>query len=239
LHGKNVKEIKKIQENIKHKKLEKENYVPPEPFKMKEFKNVSSKIDTINTTKLHPKQDDGTMKKNKSTTLLKPKSAQNAITKNSKPEKTQINNIQKYQSDNYEEDIYSIGKNVPDSNDYKIFSQKDYVISTVNYETSGGQTNTKVKENLSYGHNQSKSQTKLPTIKNNNKIRQDTQKSKSKTKIKGPTPKADEVNSLLPKKSVNHIQENKSLNAVPNRAKNVEIKDEEQFEHKNYGKVPD
>jgi hypothetical protein len=203
---------------------------------MKEFKNVSSKLDTVNTVKLHSKQENTNIKRNKSNNLLKPNTAQNPNIKSIKNEKLQNNNIQKYQSDNYEEDIYSIGKNVPENNDYKIFSQKDYVISTVNYETSG-QPNVKVKDNINYSGIKSKSQTKLPVIKNN-KLRED-QKSKSKTKIKGPTPKADEINSLLPKKSVNHIQENKSLNAVPNRAKNIEVKEEDQFEHKNYGKVPD
>lgn len=240
LHGKNVKEIRKIEENVKHKKQDKENYIPPEPFKMREFKNVPSKIDNVNKTPLHPRNENN-MNRNKSTTLLKPKTTENANVKGVKVI-NKLSDAPQYKSNN-EENIYNIGNsNQVNNGEYQIFSHKDYVISTVNYETSGNQGNhySRIADDRSSNQkNQSKSQTKLPIIKNNKTRQDEVPKAKSKTKIKGLTPKADDTNSLLPKKVVNHIQENRSLNSVPNRAKVSESKEDEQFEHKNYGKVPD
>lgn len=43
-HLKNLKNIREQEEKNRKTKQEKENYVAPEPYKMKEFKNVKSKL---------------------------------------------------------------------------------------------------------------------------------------------------------------------------------------------------
>lgn len=43
-HLKNLKNLKEQEEKNRKNKLEKENYVEPELYKMKEFKNIKSKL---------------------------------------------------------------------------------------------------------------------------------------------------------------------------------------------------
>ena len=83
VHGKNIKELKKIQEKNEQKKIEKENFVPAKPFKIKEFENAQPKINTVNETKLHPKN---TIKKTQSHSLIKPKTAENKLEQRMKNE---------------------------------------------------------------------------------------------------------------------------------------------------------
>ena len=214
LHNKNIKELKKIQEENKLKKVERENYTPTEPFKIKEFKNALPKINTLNTTKLHPKPEKKLKKNNSSTQLVSYGNPQN------------------------EENILDLINNNSKSNnnqDYVIMGKKDYVISTINYENEDKNYTEKKEKNTEkkLGPIRNKSMGKLQTSEINEK-KQD----KHKEKLKGKTPKATEINTLLPKKTVDHISENRNLDTVPIRAK-IEKKEEEPFDHKNYGKTPD
>jgi hypothetical protein len=179
---------------------------------MKEFQNVQSKVSTHNTVKLHPK-----ILNKKVESLSKVNFDSNFMVKN----------------ENVEENIYSTNiENYTQDNDIKIMGKNDYVIShVINYDnekqstskirTSRPKSNTKT--NLNVNAIKSKSTDKIQV---------------TKQKIKGPTPKADELNNLLPKKQVNHLAENKNLEKIPIRAKEMK-KEDEQFDHKNYGKIPD
>ena len=62
-----------------------------------------------------------------------------------------------------------------------------------------------------------------------------------KQKLKGPTPKADEINTLLPKKQKNHLLENKNLKKIPVRAKGIKYNKEQldNINNKNNGRITD
>lgn len=177
---------------------------------MKEFKNIQSKISTFNTVKLHPKIQNI---KNESISLVNFES--NFVNKN----------------ENIEENIYSTNiDNFLYDNEVKIIGKNDYVLShVINYD-SEKQPYSKIRTSRPKSNN--KTTTNLIKSKSSDKIQN------SKQKLKGPTPKADEINALCPKKYINHLAENKNLEKVPVRAKEIK-KQEEQFDHKNYGKIPD
>ena len=175
---------------------------------MKEFQNVQSKISTYNAVKLHPK-----ITNKKIESISKVNFDGNFLNKN----------------ENLEENIYSTNIDKLPDNDIKIMGKNDYVVShVINFDTEK-QSNSKIRTSRPKSNN--KTSTNIIKSKSTDKIQN------SKQKLKGPTPKADEINTLLPKKQVNHLAENKNLEKVPVRAKEIK-KEEEQFDHKNYGKIP-
>ncbi len=193
----------------KQKRLDKETFLPPIPYKMKEFQNVSAKVTTHNTTKLHPKPLRENITKVNFDSNFKSVGAKNNL--------------------NEDENIYNIGasssKEVYDD-EIKIMGRNDYVISHV--------INKEIEKRNLVQTNRTKSapKGKIENIKKAKSLE------KNKQIIKGPTPKATELNSLLPKKVVNHIAENKNLDKVQTRTKEIK-KEEEPFDHKHYGKIPD
>jgi len=192
----------------KQKKLDKETFLPPIPYKMKEFQNISAKVTTHNSTKLHPKPLKENITKVNFDSNFKGVNAQNNLSE--------------------DENIYNIGafsSNEIPNDEIKIMGRNDYVISHVINKES--QNNNLVKTNRTKSAPKGKIELKkAKSLEKNKQI------------IKGPTPKATELNSLLPKKTINHIAENKNLEKIPNRIKEIK-KEEEPFDHKNYGKIPD
>lgn len=237
-----------MQEENKRKKYEQDNTLPAIPYKMKEFENVQAKIKTVNPIKLHPKQqkaDYNSLDDKKINDFFERENSsrlENKVQKNHASESIgNLVNAMKSQSQ-------------PQNEEYKIFSKNDYVLShyvspdadiyAEEKQIKKQNTSNKLKtDNIvsvpkrSSTKPKTSSNAQKPSLLNQRVVN----KSLEKTKIKGPTPKANEFNTLLPKKNVNHIKENKTKitnDQVPNRAKELK-KELEPVEHKNYGKVPD
>lgn len=187
---------------------------------MREFQNVEAKISTINQVKLHPKPNtaDEKLKKSKSISVIKTKPKQ---TNNYDNPLSKIGNS----SGQDDENILNIIGSASNDDGYQIMGRDDYVI---NHKVLSEDRDDIGKKNRSLSK---------PNLNRNNYDK------KQKEKLKGPTPKADELNSLLPRKNVNHIQENKNKiiqEQVPVRSKQEKPTDNfEKLNYDNYGKIPD
>lgn len=215
-------ELKKKQEENKQRKFEKENTLPPVPFKMREFQNVEAKVSTVNQVKLHPKSStaDEKLKKSKSISVIKTKPKQQVSSYENPLYKLGNNN-----NCHDDENIVNIIGSSSNEDGYQIMGKDDYVIE---HKVQDSYNELKKK-------NRSLSKPHLTNVYD--------KKQTMKEKIKGPTPKADDINTLLPRKNVNHIQENKNKiiqEQVPIRAKQDKPTDNfEKLNYDNYGKIPD
>lgn len=187
---------------------------------MKEFKNIQSKLVSTVSGRLVK-----TAEEKKVNLIKKAKSKENIINKK---------NVQG------NENIYNINNHSnPEGNDeYQIYRPNNYVVSNIIYENDG---DYKKNDNLV-----------LPKISNNKgKIEHNskmgiksnsTNKLKTNNKIKEPTPTSNDLNTLNSKNNIDYIKENKKLiseDLVPSRVKKTDKKNDEFYEHNNYGKVPD
>ena len=265
---------------------------------MKEFKEVKSKISTVNNIKLQsdlkPKTAENKVlnkiptkqnqhgleytelyNKNLSSNILKQSEdvPSNYVNNNYYNNSTHVdianfkNHFSKQQinhkipNQSQEESISNLVNNPSNKNnndEYQIFSAKDYVIHNINYENNHHSPIKNPKKQIVKQNTLSKIQNNnninLPKIENNNRIRNNKSQGKlnikkqnqisqrEKVNLKGKTPTIEEKGIILPKNNVNFIQENKEkikIDMVPSRAKLIETKEEDQFEHKNYGKIPD
>ncbi len=203
---------------------------------MKEFKNAQSKINMgTNTGRLVKTAED------KKVNNLKK-------AKNKEPTK-------KNMKINENENIYNINNNnnsLGGNDEYQIYRPNNYVVSNVVYENDNDYS-TYVHHDNSKNDNDlvlpkitnNKLKNDVYKTQNNNKLMNksnSTNKIMTKQKIKDVTPSSNEINNLLPRNNVDHIKENKKLvseDLIPSRAKKVDKKNEEFYEHNNYGKVPD
>lgn len=216
-----------MQKENKKKKEYLENLKPEQPYKMKEFQNIGPKVSTVNNIKIeHRNINSQPMVKSKS--LNKFKSNLESKRSDSIGNKGQIYNYngnQKFQSNrinhelelpNHEENIYN-AQSINAQEDFRIMGKDAYVLS----------------HNV-YNESQTKSKTNELSSKNIKNTHNDNTK---KQKLKGETPKANQINQLLPKTKKNYIAENK-IKAIE-ATKKPEPRRAENIEHKNYGKVPE
>lgn len=212
-----------MQKENKRKKEYLDNYIPDQPYKMKEFQNVAPKVSTINTIKIEKSKSNKNQPMLKSKSLNKFKSNVDSKRSDSLGTNNRVyksyglnneTNSNKIYNPKKEENIYNVSSQKADE-DFKIMGRDAYVLSHNIYNNPIGNLNVKLHDITD----------QLPN------------ENSKKPKIKGETPKAYEVNQLLPKPKKNHIAENK-IKAIEATRK-PEARKSEKIEHKNYGKVPD
>lgn len=188
---------------------------------MKEFKNIQSKLVSTVSGRLVKTAEEkkvNLIKKAKSKEILNKKNVQG------------------------NENIYNINnQSNPEGNDeYQIYRPNNYVVSNIIYENDGDYKKNDMDKLVlpKISNNKGK-------IENNSKMgikSNSTNKLKTNNKIKDPTPTSNDLNTLNPKNNIDYIKENKKLiseDLIPSRVKKTDKKNDEFYEHNNYGKVPD
>ena len=224
----NYKHIKLLQEKNRIKKEEKNNYVEPIPFKMKEFKDIPSKLNAhtekwINNEKnitknLYPDDDINNNRYNKNNNIRPKSSTYRSVNLNPNRDSNM----------NYKED--------PNSK-YTLF-QKYYKNRLIDENLIPDPALEEKKEKLN--KLKDKYDNELKEIRNINNIEErmlEDYEAIKKVKLKAETPTINEKGIILPKSNRNFLEENKTL-----IKKNYKIIDnnnnKENPFHKEYGKVP-
>jgi len=229
LMSQNYKHIKLLQQKNRIKKDELNNYVEPIPFKMKEFKNIPSKINThtekwINnekniTKKLYPDYDIMNNNRYKQTFNNRPKSSTYRSTKI---------NMNRDSNMNYKED--------PNSK-YTLF-QKYYKNRLIDENLIPDPALEEKKEKLN--KLKDKYDNELKEIRNINNIEErmlEDYEAIKKVKLKAETPTINEKGIILPKSNRNFLEENKTL--IKKNYKIIENNNNKENPfHKEFGKIP-